>query len=109
MSSAPALSSAKPAPSPASDTRQLSDLHGIGRAMLRDFDLLGVRSVAQLARCDGDELYHRLSKIMNTRMDPCVHDVFVCAVEQARNPKLARDKCDWWYWSSIRKKSGIKL
>ena len=95
--------------SPKADTRQLSDLHGIGRAMLKDFDLLGVRSVSQLARCDGDELYHRLSKITNTRMDPCVHDTFVCAVEQARNPDLPREKCDWWYWSSIRKKSGIKL
>jgi len=92
-----------------SDTRQLSDLHGIGRAMLKDFDMLGVHSVAELARCEGDELYHRLCKITKTRMDPCVHDTFVCAVEQARNPKLAREKCDWWYWSAIRKKSGIKL
>src|SRR5450432_3425557 len=84
------------------DTRQLTDLHGIGRAMMKDFDLLGVRSVTQLARCDGDELYHRLCKITKTRMDPCVHDVFVCAVEQARNPGLPREKCDWWYWSAIR-------
>jgi len=91
------------------DTRQLTDLHGIGSAMLKDFDLLGVRSVAQLARCAGDELYHRLCKITNTRMDPCVHDVFVCAVEQARDPNLPREKCDWWYWSRIRKKAGIKL
>lgn len=94
---------------PVQAERQLSDLRGIGRAMLKDFDLLGVRSVAQLARCDGDELYHRLNKLTNTRMDPCVHDVFVCAVEQARNPNLPPEKCDWWYWSRIRKKSGIKL
>jgi nucleotidyltransferase/DNA polymerase involved in DNA repair len=94
---------------PQSDTRQLTDLHGIGRAMLKDFDLLGVHSVAALARCEGDELYHRLCKVTNTRMDPCVHDTFVCAVEQARNPKLPREKCDWWYWSAVRKKSGIKL
>ena len=39
-------------PAPA-DSRQLSDLHGIGRAMLKDFDILGVRSVPQLAKCEG--------------------------------------------------------
>jgi len=91
------------------DTRQISNLHGGGSADWTDFDLLAVRSVAQLARCDGDELYHRLCKITNTRMDPCVHDVFICAVEQARDPDLPREKCDWWYWSRIRKKAGIKL
>ena len=30
--------------------RQLGDLISIGPAMLRDFELLGIRSVAQLAR-----------------------------------------------------------
>lgn len=93
----------------AKDTRQLSDLQGIGRAMLKDFDLLGVHSVSALAQCAGDELYHRLCKLTNTRMDPCVHDTFVCAVAQACNPQLPREQCDWWYWSAIRKNSGIKL
>jgi predicted RecB family nuclease len=32
------------------EERQLSDLVSIGPAMLRDFELLGVRTVAQLAR-----------------------------------------------------------
>ena len=91
------------------DTRQLSDLHGIGRAMLKDFDLLGVHSVPALAQCDGAELYHRFCQLTSTRQDPCVHDVFVCAVAQARNPQLSREQCDWWYWSGVRKKSGIKL
>ena len=91
------------------DTRQLSGLHGIGRAMLKDFDLLGVRSVQALAQCDGGELYHRLCQLTNSRQDPCVHDVFVCAVAQAQNPQLPREQCDWWYWSAIRKQSGIKL
>lgn len=97
------------APAKSEDHRQLSDLRGIGRAMLKDFELLGVHSVAALATCDGDELYHRFSKLTKTRQDPCVHDTFVCAVAQARDPKLPREMCDWWYWSAIRKKSGIKL
>ena len=96
-------------PAAKKDSRQLSDLHGIGKAMLKDFDLLGVHSFAELARQDGDDLYHRLCKLTNARQDPCVHDVFVCAVAQARNPELPRAQCDWWYWSGIRKKSGIQL
>ena len=89
--------------------RQLSHLHGIGRAMLEDFNRLGVRSVADLARCDATELYRRLSQITNARQDPCVHDTFTCAIEQARNPDLPPQQCKWWYWSGIRKKSGIEL
>jgi nucleotidyltransferase/DNA polymerase involved in DNA repair len=84
--------------------RKLQDLRGIGPAMMTDFDMLGVRSVAQLARCDADELYDRLCHLTQTRMDPCVHDVFVCAIEQARNPGLSPEKSNWWYWSAIRKK-----
>jgi nucleotidyltransferase/DNA polymerase involved in DNA repair len=84
--------------------RKLKDLRGIGRAMLRDFEMLKVSSVAQLARCDADELYNRLCKLTQTRMDPCVHDTFTCAIEQARNPNLPPEKCDWWYWSAVRKK-----
>ena len=88
--------------------RKLQDLRGIGRAMMKDFELLGVRSVAQLARCEADELYNRLCNLTKTRMDPCVHDTFTCAIAQARNPNLPPAKCDWWYWSAIRKRKIIK-
>jgi len=37
--------------------RQLQDLRGIGKKMLEDFEMLGVRSVKQLKSCDADELY----------------------------------------------------
>jgi predicted RecB family nuclease len=70
------------------DQRTLGDLEGIGRAMLRDFDLLGVTSVEDLARRDAQELYERLSRITRSRQDPCVLDVFNCAIAQARDPEL---------------------
>jgi len=34
----------------ATATRQLGDLISVGPAMLRDFELLGIRSVTQLAK-----------------------------------------------------------
>ena len=86
-----------------SAARELRDLRGIGPAMLADFRLLKVHSVAQLAREDGAELYERLASIRGVRQDPCVLDTFHCAVAQARNPDLPEEQKNWWYWSNVRK------
>jgi len=84
--------------------RQLGDLISIGPAMLRDFELLGIRSVAQLARQNPQRMYARLSRMTDERQDPCVLDTFCAAVAQARNPRLPAQQCQWWYWSNKRKK-----
>lgn len=91
----------------ATTTRQLDDLISIGPAMLRDFEMLGIRCVAQLARQEPRKMYTRLNRKMGQRQDPCVLDTFRAAVAQARNPRLPAKKCQWWYWSRIRK-SAIK-
>lgn len=83
--------------------RQLEDLISIGPAMLRDFDLLGVRSVKQLARQNPARLYQKLCRITGQTIDICCHDVFTAAVAQARNPLLPAEQCQWWYWSRQRK------
>jgi hypothetical protein len=87
----------------ATTTRQLADLISIGPAMLRDFELLGIRSVAQLARQNPQRMYARLNCATGQRQDPCVLDVFSAAVAQARNPRLPAEQCQWWYWSRKRK------
>jgi hypothetical protein len=71
--------------------------------MLRDFELLGVESVAQLAEQDPRALYERLCFLTQSRQDPCVLDTFRCAVAQARDPELPEEQRRWWYWSSLRK------
>jgi len=83
--------------------RRLPDLISIGPAMLRDFDLLGIRSVSQLAKQNPKKLYTRLERLTGQHQDPCVLDVFHAAVAQARNPRLPAQKCQWWYWSRKRK------
>src|SRR5689334_1673011 len=83
--------------------RCLHDLISIGPAMLRDFELLGVRSVKQLARQDPVGLYKKLCRIKGERVDICCQDVFAAAVAQARNPLLPAEQCQWWYWSRQRK------
>jgi hypothetical protein len=84
-------------------TRQLGDLFSIGPAMLRDFELLRIHSVAQLARQNPQRMYARLNHLRGQRQDPCVLDTFCAAVAQARNPRLPAEQCQWWYWSKRRK------
>ena len=87
----------------------LADLISIGPAMLRDFELLRIRSVAQLARQNPQHLYERLGRVTRQHQDICVLDVFRAAVEQAKNPRLPAEKCQWWYWSRKRKQRSKKV
>ena len=86
--------------------RELRHLISVGPAMLRDFELLGVRSVAQLARENPRRMYQKLCRVSDEHQDICVLDVFCAAVAQARAPLLAPEKCQWWYWSRRRKSDG---
>jgi pathogenicity locus Cdd1 protein len=81
----------------------LRDLVAIGLAMLRDLELLGIRSVAALAKQDPERMYEKLGRVVQQRQDICVLDVFYAAVAQARNPQLAAERRQWW-WSEERKK-----
>jgi nucleotidyltransferase/DNA polymerase involved in DNA repair len=82
--------------------RRLKDLISIGPATLRDFELLGIRSVKQLARQNPVTLYKKLCRVTGQRMDICCQDVFTASVAQARNPLLPAEQCQWWYWSRQR-------
>jgi Pathogenicity locus len=65
-----------------SERRELKDLISIGPAMLRDFELLGIRSLRQLARQSPQALYNKLGRVAPQHMDACVLDTFAAAVAQ---------------------------
>jgi hypothetical protein len=88
------------------ERRQLKDLGSIGPAMLQDFELLGVHSVAQLRRRSPQRMYRELCRIKKQVIDPCCLDTFVAAVAQAKDPNLPIEQRQWWYWSKVRKNSG---
>jgi hypothetical protein len=81
------------------ETSGLAGLRNIGKAMLRDFDMLGITSVAQLAGQDADELYLRLGRLTGLRQDPCVHDTFAAAIHQAKTGEAL----NWWAFTPLRK------
>jgi hypothetical protein len=88
------------------EKRRFRDLVSVGPAMERDFAMLGIRSVAQLARQNPERMYEKLASLAGRRQDPCVYDVFCAAVAQARDPRLPLEQCQWWYWSRRRKAGG---
>jgi predicted RecB family nuclease len=87
----------------AAPERRLQDLISVGPAMLRDFELLGIRTVAELARANPRQMYKELCRRTGQQQDICVLDVFSAAVAQARDPRLPVEQCVWWYWSRRRK------
>lgn len=86
------------------DTRSLKALRSVGPATQRDLRRLGIDSVALLAGQNPLDLYESLQQSMGVAVDICMLDVFACAVAQARDPQLAQEQCDWFWWSKERKK-----
>ncbi len=77
--------------------RELKDLISIGPAMLRDFELLGISSVAQLARQNPQSLYDQLGRVAPEHQDICVLDTFAAAVAQAKKPHLPAEQWRRWW------------
>jgi nucleotidyltransferase/DNA polymerase involved in DNA repair len=78
---------------------ELSQLRNIGKAMRADFELLGIRTVKQLAKCTADELYERIQNLTRTRHDPCVWDTYAAAIHQAKTGEAL----PWWEFTKVRK------
>ncbi len=89
------------------DSRTLRDLVSVGPSIARDFELMGIHTVAQLAAKDPDALYRTLCRKTGSHQDPCVLDTFRAAVAQARNPDLPYEECRWWHWSRLRKSGAL--
>jgi len=79
---------------------QLSDLANVGPATLADLHQLGIRTVRQLARRDALVLYRSLCRRTGQRHDPCVIDVFMAIIHQARGGEAM----PWWKFTKERKR-----
>jgi hypothetical protein len=88
--------------------RSLRDLASVGPAIAKDFEMLGIRSVAQLSRRNPERLYEKLCQLTGQAQDICCLDVFRAAVAQARNPRLPEKQRRWWYWSRRRKAQDVR-
>lgn len=85
------------------DERKLSDLISVGPATLADLRELGITKVSQLRGKNAEKLYSQLCAVTGMTHDICALDVLRAAIEQANDPDLPAEKCQWFYWSKVRK------
>jgi len=58
----------------------------------KDLNLPNIHSIEQLAMADPNVLYVQLKTITGTHQDPCIWDVFVAIIHEARTG----EKSTWW-------------
>jgi hypothetical protein len=88
---------------------QFQSLNSVGPAMAQDLWELGCRSLDDLASRNAVDLYEELSLKTGRHLDPCVEDVFRCAIAQVLFPNLPVECKNWWYWKTQRGSRSISI
>lgn len=84
----------------AKEANKLEDIPNIGKRVAEDLRLLGITVPEQLAKKDPIALYENLCKKTGRRVDPCMIDVFMAAVDFMNGAKAM----PWWAYTAERKK-----
>ncbi|NDU77158.1 mitomycin resistance protein [Actinomadura sp. DSM 109109] len=79
---------------------ELSQLANVGPAVAAYFDRIGITTTAQLQGQDPVELYERMSAAYGRRLDPCLLDTVMSAVDQAEGGPAR----PWWHYTPERKR-----
>ena len=91
---------------------QFQLLGSVSKAASGDLWRLGFKRLDQLENADPVEMYNDFSKLVGTKVDPCVEDVFRCAVAQVKAALVAKDFTQykhWWLFKDQRGKSEVIL
>jgi hypothetical protein len=84
--------------------KSLQTLGSVGPKMAVKIYELGYPTIQSLQKANPTKMYQDYSAKMGGYADPCVEDVFRCAVAQAIKSDLPQHAKDWWYWSEQRGK-----
>ena len=87
------------------DTRTASssallELDNVGPAVARYLERVGITQTSQLAGRDAIEVYDEMCAASGRRLDPCLLDTVMSAVEQADG----RPARPWWDYTAERKR-----
>lgn len=85
----------------------LQRLRSVGPSLAAQIMVAGCGCRADLAEADPAALYGLLCARLGRRVDPCVEDVFRCAVAQVRYPDMPAAYADWWAWTGQRGRSAV--
>ncbi|MCP4656352.1 MAG: hypothetical protein GY856_13145 [bacterium] len=86
---------------------QFQTLGSVGPNSAEDLWKLGFGSLDSLRGADPSQMYRQLSRMVGQKLDPCVEDVFRCAVAQVNFPDLPRPLRQWWMWKEQRGQSEV--
>ena len=84
----------------AQEVIRFEDIPNVGKAMTKDFLLLGIKNPKDLKNKDAFVLYKKLCKISGALQDPCVLDTYMAVID-FMNGAPARP---WWFYTKERKK-----
>jgi len=82
------------------DVKKFQDIPNVGKAIEKDFLLLGFNEPVELIGKDPYQMYSDLCTIIGSRQDPCVIDVFISAVRYMEGGPPKK----WWEFTNERKK-----
>jgi hypothetical protein len=78
----------------------LLDLANVGPAVARYLERVGITQASQLAGRDAIEIYEEMCAASGRRLDPCLLDTVMSAVEQADGGPPR----PWWDYTAERKR-----
>ena len=82
------------------EIKKFQDIPNVGKAIEKDFILLGVKEPIKLIGKDPYQMYSDLCIVTGSRHDPCVIDVFMSVVHFMEGG----DPLPWWSFTNERKK-----
>jgi Pathogenicity locus len=83
----------------ATEVKKFTDIPNVGKAMERDFLLLGLKTPANLKNQDPYKLYQKMCKVSGVRQDPCVLDTYLAVIDFMNGAALR----PWWSYTTDRK------
>ena len=82
------------------DIKKLQDIPNVGKAIEKDFIVLGIKEPIELIGKDPYQMYSDLCGVTSKRYDPCVIDIFISAVRYMEGGPPKK----WWEFTNERKK-----
>jgi hypothetical protein len=84
---------------PRTDIKCFQEIPNVGKAIEKDFYIIGINSPKQLIGKDPYKMYNELCNTTNQKHDPCVIDVFISAVRYMEGGPAKK----WWEFTEERK------
>ncbi|MCW8894424.1 helix-hairpin-helix domain-containing protein [Sulfurimonas sp.] len=80
---------------------KLEHLPNIGKKMAHYLNMAGIQTPQSLIKKDAFDLYAKLCKKIGKKLDPCIIDVFISAIDfmEGGEPKA------WWEFTDERKRT----